>query len=80
MVDIAPNVINCQYAGRITQNDYKFYECKNDVGAFAHKSVCQAYCSRCKYRVPIVSDAKPVMDREPQAHQVTVEEWLGGTG
>lgn len=76
--DLAPMVINCIHAGRITQNEYRFYECNNSEGAFAHKAVCQAYCTRCKYRVPIKRDDAPIMDHKPELHQTTVTEWLGG--
>lgn len=77
-IDVAPHVINCQYAGRMVQGDYRFYECKNTVGTFSNKAVCQAYCTRCKNRVAIYQDREPVMEREPHVHQATVSEWLGG--
>jgi hypothetical protein len=77
-IDLAPNIINCQYARRLNQNDYRYYECRNTVGTFAHKMVCQAYCARCKYRVPIIQDREAVMEKEPQVHQTTIKEWLGG--
>ena len=76
--DLAPNIINFQYARRLTQNDYRYYECRNTVGTFAHKMVCQAYCARCKNRVPIIQDREAVMEKEPQVHQTTLKEWLGG--
>jgi hypothetical protein len=77
-IDLAPNIINCQYARRISQNDYRFHECRNSVGTFAHKAVCQAYCARCKNRVPIIKDREAVMEKEPQVHQTTLQELFGG--
>jgi hypothetical protein len=77
-IDLAPNIINCQYARRLNQNDYRYYECRNTVGTFAHKMVCQAYCARCKNRVPMIQDREAVMEKEPQVHQTTLKEWLGG--
>ena len=79
IVNLAPNEINCQFANRISQNDYRLFECRNTVGTFAHKAVCQAYCARCKNRVPIYRDREAVMEKKPVVHQTTVEEWLGGT-
>jgi hypothetical protein len=80
IVNLAPNEINCQFANRISQNDYRLFECRNTVGTFAHKAVCQAYCARCKNRVAIYMDREAVIEKKPVVHQTTVEEWLGGTG
>jgi hypothetical protein len=73
-IDLAPNTINCKYARRL----YRYYECLNIMGTFSHKMVCQAYCARCKNRVAIIQDREAVMEKEPQVHQTTMEEWLGG--
>jgi hypothetical protein len=73
-IDLAPNAINCKYARRL----YRYYECLNIMGTFSHKMVCQKYCARCKNRVPIIQDREAVMEKEPQVHQTTIKEWLGG--
>jgi hypothetical protein len=65
--------INCVFAKILTEN---VTECRNDKSRI--KRACNAFCSRCKVRVPIVRDLEPVIHREPEPQQMRIEEWLKG--
>lgn len=55
-----------------------FWECGNDKSKSYCGAVSQACCSTCKERVPIYREAEAVIDKPPQVHQMTVDEWLKG--
>jgi hypothetical protein len=46
-------------------------------GAKSHlHQAAQAYCYRCKVRIPVEKEMPPIVDALPQARQMRIEEWL----
>lgn len=64
--------INCIYAKDITKEET---ECRNSAKSHLHRAA-QAYCYRCKHRLPVDNDLPPLVDALPHARQMRIEEWL----
>ena len=68
-------MINCVFAERVAQD---VTECRNDKSHIYR--ACNAFCTRCRVRVPLDRADPPAVNRAPACVQMTVEEWLkGGT-
>lgn len=78
MINLATYEINCIFAKKVGGERMVYWECRNDKSSFFCGAVSQAYCARCKERVPIYREKEAVMDKPPQARQMTVDEWLKG--
>ena len=65
-------MINCIYAKDVKDG---CYECSNSEKSRIHKAA-QAFCYRCKWRIPVEDDLPPVVDHLPEARQMRIEEWL----
>lgn len=75
-INLATMEINCMSAHKVQGDTAIYHECQNDKSPFYLKGVSQAYCTRCKERVPIMLAADPVIERLPEARQMSIEEWL----
>lgn len=78
MINLATYEINCTFAKKVGGEIIVFWECGNDKSKSYCGAVSQACCSACKERVPIYREAEAVIDKPPQAKQMTVKEWLKG--
>ena len=65
-------MINCIFAERLTET---VTECRNS-GKSHIKQAAQAYCYRCKHRIPVEKEMPPIVDALPHARQMRIEEWL----
>lgn len=65
-------MINCAYAKQISDT---VTECRNSEKSHMHRAA-QAYCYRCKARVPINMHIPAIVERIPEARQMTIEDWL----
>lgn len=65
-------MINCTYA---KQTSDTVTECKNSEKSHIHRAA-QAYCYRCKARVPINLYIPAIVEQIPVAKQMTIEDWL----
>ena len=64
-------MINCIFAERLTDT---VTECRNDKSHM--RQTAQAYCFRCKHRIPVQRDKPAIVERLPQERQMRIEEWL----
>ena len=65
-------MINCVFAEALSDT---VTECRNHGKSHMHRAA-NAYCTRCKVRVPIQLKEPPVVERLPEARQMTIEEYL----
>ena len=65
-------MINCVYAKGVSET---VTECRNSAKSHLHQAA-QAYCYRCKWRVPVSYNAPAIVDRIPEAKQMTIDDWL----
>jgi hypothetical protein len=65
-------MINCIYAEWLSDT---VTECRNS-GKSHIKQAAQAYCYRCKHRLPVDNDLPPLVESMPHARQMRIEEWL----
>lgn len=82
MLKLADNAINCIFAnklkGMVNGEQITFYECGNDKSPMHLRQACNAYCTRCKFRIALFREEPAVIDRLPEAKQMTMEDWLKG--
>ena len=64
-------MINCIFANRLSDT---VTECRSDKSHL--KQAAQAYCYRCKHRIPIQRNEPAIVERLPKERQMRVEEWL----
>jgi len=67
-------MINCIFAERLTDT---VTECRNS-GKSHIKQAAQAYCYRCKHRIPVNKTEPAIVERLPKERQMRIEEWLTG--
>ena len=77
-VNLATMEINCLFAHKVKGDTAIYHECQSEKSRFHLKAVSQAYCTRCKVRMPLILDAEPVIEHIPVAQQMCIEEWLKG--
>lgn len=65
-------MINCIFAKGVAEN---YIECRNSAKSHLHQAA-QAYCYRCKHRIPVEKEMPPIVDALPHARQMRIEEWL----
>lgn len=75
-INLAPMEINCMFAHKVQGDTAIYHECQNGKSPFHLKAVGQAYCYRCKHRVPVDNDLPPLVESMPHARQMRIEEWL----
>lgn len=75
-INLAPMEINCMFAHKVQGDTAIYHECQNSKSPFHLKAVGQAYCARCKARMPIMLNAEPIIERLPEARQMSIEDWL----
>lgn len=67
-------MINCVFAKGTSDGTIK---CRNS--AKSHLQIAaQAFCFRCKARVPVDRDMAAIVETLPRARQMRIEEWLEG--
>ena len=67
-------MINCIFAKAVTED---ITECRNAEKSHLHRAA-QAFCSRCKHRIPVDMEQPPIVEQLPQERQMHIEEWLRG--
>lgn len=66
------DMINCIFAERLSDT---VTECRNS-GKSHIKQAAQAYCYRCKHRIPVNKTEPAIVERLPKERQMRIEEWL----
>ena len=65
-------MINCIFAERLSDT---VTECRNSTKSHI-KQAAQAYCYRCKHRIPVNKSEPAIVERLPKERQMRIEEWL----
>lgn len=65
-------MINCVFADRVSAD---ITECRNSDKSHI-KQAAQAYCYRCKHRIPVNKSEPAIVERLPKERQMRIEEWL----
>lgn len=65
-------MINCVFAKPVTE---EITECRNSAQSHLHRAA-QAYCYRCKARIPVDMEKPPIVESLPHERQMRIEEWL----
>ena len=67
-------MINCIWAKQISDT---VTECRNAEKSHLHQAA-QAFCYRCKWRIPVDKNEPAIVNKLPEARQMRIEEWLRG--
>lgn len=64
--------INCIFAKPVNET---VTECRNSEKSHLHRAA-QAFCYRCKWRIPVDREQPPIVEQLPRERQMRIEEWL----